>query len=444
MYPKILIMKIKILLNILLACLLANFLSCESIIHEDKEELKKHIEEQDVYLSISRAATADTKTINEDTENYEDRVHDLALLIFDSSTGEKICEYFDSGIPVSDNEKTFTVKLTTGQRDFYFVANMPVTTLKTIKNRSEMITYMSTFRDLDMSIYKGATENKGFPMSRVYLNQIITEGGNIYSPKNFQPVTNGKKEDGVRLIRAVAKFEVVLDGVINDLGIKAVYYRNAYRQFALTPDTYPPTITYLEDSLLKKVGNSYICYMPEAMMMNTSPKWSTTSYKPINFFLIETANGTFYKIPIITYNQTMFEYDYLSFATGQLAEKPDYNIYRNRHYYYNVNNLQTIEILYTIEPWNINKNTTFMGYGYNVCIDQNGKISVNNTINSCAPHSIKMKTILPFCFKDTSREKVFESLNIDAYAEYMLDSVPQKGDYLELYYNGTKVKTFSK
>lgn len=425
-------------------------MACDSFIYEDQDKIDKQTKGQEVYLSVTRAQTADTETINEDAADYEDRVHDLALLVFDSFTGEKVCEYFDEGIPFTEKEKTFTVKMTSGQRDFYFVANMPVANLKGISTKSEMDNYMAAFRDLDTDLYLAATKDKGFPMSRVYLNQTISEGGNIYQPKPFQPVVNGTEESRVRLIRSVAKLEVVIDGASIGSGVKDIYYKNAYRQFSLRPEVYPATVGYYEDEdkPLKKVGNSYLYYMPEAMMVTPSwsPSWSTTDHKPINYFLIETLDGTFYEIPIITYDGTITDTEYLAFATGQNADKPDYNIYRNRHYSYFIKKLQTIEVIYTIKPWKVKKNTTYMGYGYNVNVDDDGSVTVSNTVDVCAPHSVKLKTISPVKFDDGTTEKIFETLAMDASSGYKLNPTPQVGNgkYLEVYYNDNLVKTFSK
>ena len=126
-------------------------------------------------------------------------------------------------------------------------------------------------------------------------------------------------------------------------GYKNIYYKNAYRQFGLIPDMYPATVGYYEDKLLKRVGNSYLYYMPEAMMMNTNPVWSVADHKPVNYFSIETLDGKSYDIPVITDDRTITDTDYLAFATGQNTDKPDYNIYRNRHYYYVIKKLQTID-----------------------------------------------------------------------------------------------------
>lgn len=431
---------------ILIACLGVSLWACDSMIYDDHDKGQAADNADPVYLSVTRAQAADTETINEDDTDYEDRVHDLALLVFDSSTGEKVCEYFDEGIPFTEKEKTFTVKLITGTHDFYFVANMPMAALKTISTKSAMDTYMATFRDLDTDLYLAATQSKGFPMSRVYLNQTVDKGGTVSQPKPFLPVVNGVQESRVRLIRAVAKLEVVIEGASLGSGVKNIYYKNAYRRFGLTADLYPVTVDYYEDKLLKKVGNSYLYYMPEAMMMNTNPLWSVTGHKPINYFLIETLDGVFYEIPIITDNRTITDTDYPAFATGQNTDKPDYNIYRNRHYYYLIKKLQTVEIIYTIDPWTVRQSATYMGYGYNVNIDDDGKVTVSNTVEVCTPHSVRFKTVSPFTFSDGTTEKTFDTLVTDASVSYTLSPVPQAGAgaYLEVYYNDNPVKTFSK
>lgn len=181
-----------------------------------------------------------------------------------------------------------------------------------------------------------------------------------------------------------------------------------------------------------------------------SPDWLSTEHKPVNYFRIETLDGTFYDIPVITDDRTITDTDYLAFATGKNADKPNYNVYRNRHYYYVIKKLQTIEIIYTIDPWKIKKNSTYMGYGYNVNIGEDGKVTVSNTVEVCAPHSVKLKTVSSFTFEDGTTEKIFEELTPNASIEYTLKPVPQTGagKYLEVYYNGTDrsdlMKTFSK
>lgn len=432
------------LLYFLTACWLFALGSCDSLIYDDREGSHETDEGPVVYLSITKAQAAGLESLNADAADYEDRVHDLALLVFDSATGEKVGEYFDENIPFGVKEKSFTVKLTPGTRDFYFIANMPMTELKAIGSKGVMQTYMSSLRNLDAGLYLGATESRGFPMSRTYLNQTVSEGGNIYQPKPFRPVVNGTEENRVKLIRAVAKLEVVIEGASIGSGVKNIYYKNAYRQFGLIPDMYPATVGYYEDKLLKKVGNSYLYYMPEAMMMNTNPVWSVADHKPVNYFSIETLDGKSYDIPVITDDRTITDTDYLAFATGQNTDKPDYNIYRNRHYYYVIKKLQTIEIIYTIDPWTVKKSATYMGYGYNVNVDNDGNITISNTIEVCDPHHVTLKAINGCTFSDAALTKEFIKTSPTDKEDYTLTNIPQSGNYLEVYYNGILVKTFSK
>lgn len=103
-------MRLKIL-YILLACLSVTFSACDSMIYDNQEETENSDKGQTAYLSVTRALAADTETINEDATDYEDRVHDLAMLVFDSSTGKKVCEHFDEGISFADKEKNLYCKI---------------------------------------------------------------------------------------------------------------------------------------------------------------------------------------------------------------------------------------------------------------------------------------------------------------------------------------------
>lgn len=434
------------LLYFLTACLLLALGACDSLIYDDREGSHETDEGPVVYLSITKAQAAGLESLNADAADYEDRVHDLALLVFDSGTGVKVGEYFDENIPFGVKEKSFTVKLTPGTRDFYFVANMPMTELKAIGTKGAMLTYMQSFRNLDAGLYLGATESRGFPMSRVYLGQVVTEGGNIYAPMPFRP--NG--EDRVNLIRTVAKLEVVIEGGATGSGVQNIYYKNAFRQFGFTEGAYPASVSYYEDKPLKKVGDSYIYYMPETMINAAS--WSAAAdHKPVNYFRIEMAGGIAYDIPIITDNRVITDTNYMTFATGKNpADLPDYSLYRNRHYYYLIKNLQKIEIMYSVDPWNVIKSQTFMGYGYNVNVGDDGKVRVSNTVNVCAPHTVKLATVAPFTFSDGTTQKVFTSLGTTDFVEYTLNPVPKTGDgaFLKVWYNDggsdAPVKTFSK
>lgn len=427
--------------------LFIGLVSCSGLVYDDYEEL---VEEESpspvVYLSIQRVQAAGTESYNADDDDFEDRIHDLALLVFDSSTGSKVGTYFDTNIPFSSKNTMFTVELTVGVRDFYFVANMPMGILGTIKNRSEMEDYLASNRDMNPFHFLNASEWNGFPMSGVYRNQVINHGGAVYSPQPFRPTNeSGVVEDKIKLMRAVAKLEVILNDPADSASVRAVYYRNAFRTYSLTTNPAPAVHSFYPDQAIPKAHNAYVYYMPEAIM--SSPSWSfSPDHKPINYFVIETIAGETFEIPVVTYDGAIASQEYLQYARGELSETPDYSIYRNRHYFFRVESLKKVEISYSIVPWNDVKKSTYMGYGYTVSVDESGLIDISNTIDACDPHSVRIEAIAPFQFEDGTSSKLFDLLPLESKASYKLDPIPTdgSGNYLEVYYNGILVKTFSR
>ena len=418
--------------------------SCDKLIYDDLDE-KPDNNEAKVYLAVTRAAHTDgNESINKDEVDFEDRVHDMAMFVFDNASGDLVGEpYFESAIPLSDKSKTFVVKLTPGQRDFYFVANMPMTAdLTGITTRTALETYMKKTVDLNEDLYLNAKDDKGFPMSRIYHNQTITTAGTIYTPAPFRP----DGEDRVKLQRVVAQLQVDIDGTeIN--AVKNVYFRNAFRKFSLlangvmtSPEYYVETAT---NNALRKLDNSYIYYMPEALM--STPTWlGAIDHKPINYFVIETVTGTTYEIPIITYKEPIPGGNYLSFARGEQSQKPDYNIYRNNRYVFTIKDLEDIQVHYEINPWTVVKSSFYMGYGYNVGVDEEGNVKISNTVLACDPHKVTLKTKAGFTFVGGGTEKIFAITDLDASETYKVTPIPTTGAYLDVYYNDELVKTFTK
>lgn len=423
--------------------LIFGIVSCDKLIFDNLEE--KFDDESKVYILVTRAAHINgEESINEDIVDFEDRVHDMALFVFDSANGELVGEpYFESNIPITNKSKTFAVPLTPGQRDFYFVANMPIAELETIATKSALEDYMKLTEELDEDLYLSATETKGFPMSRVYPDQTIVDGGTIYNPTPFRP----DNEERVKLRRVVAQLQVDIDGT-EISSVKNVYFKNAFRKFSLLPldQPIPSPEFYVEtatNNALRKSVNSYIYYMPEALMSN--PVWTATDHKPINYFVIEAVTGTTYEIPIITYEGTIPGNNYLSFARGEQTEQPDYNIYRNHRYVYTIKSLEDIQINYVINPWTLVQSSFYMGYGYNVGVDEEGSVTISNTVLACDPHKVTIRTKTGFTFEGGGTEQEFTNTDSDASATYKVTPIPATGEvYLEVYYNDALVKTFTR
>lgn len=467
----------RLLYFIVFLAVLLPFTACDKLIYDQPGDNTGS--EPKVYLSVNtRAAQAKSglrSSINEDVTDFEDAVHSLAMLIFNSDPeGERVGIYVRDNLGSGESTLAFTpVELTAGKSyDFYFVANMPnlETGLAGISDRDGMNAYLSNAsRELSDALYRGASETESFPMARVYLKQEVTEGGTIYQPKPFKPKQYNTEErkvvvnaagsgaderEYVELIRVVAKLEVTLDGT-TDLGVDKVYFRNANRHFRLVEFETVPT-TYFNDNStnteLRKPGssNTYIYYMPEAII--TSATWSDTgNNQPINYFTIETNSGETYNIPIIS-NETSITTDYLAKATGNfIGFTPQYTIHRNDHYKYVIRNLEKIEIIYIVNPWELVNKALYMGYGYNVEVEGT-KVSINNTVEACDPYHVRLETVGSITFSDGDTQKDFADYDPDASISFELSEEPPVGygDYLKVCFididtaTDTPVHTFSK
>ena len=173
----------------ILAGIILAFAGCDKLIYDQQDPEGNG---STVYLSINTrvAHTDGRESINTDNADFEDRVHHLALLVFDSSTGNKVGEpYFKDYLGSGESTYAFTAKMTAGKTyDLYFVANRPdlETTMEGTTTRNEMDTFMGNLHDLAPTHYSGAETGNGFPMARVYRNQTIPAGGTIYQPVPFK------------------------------------------------------------------------------------------------------------------------------------------------------------------------------------------------------------------------------------------------------------------
>ncbi|MDD7437533.1 MAG: fimbrial assembly protein [Bacteroidales bacterium] len=409
-----------------------------------------------VYLSVStRAAHINgEESINKDGVDYEDHVYSLAMLVFDSPSGKKIAHYYTENVGTGDKTIVFKSKFTPGARDFYFVGNLlpdMKEAFENVKNRSEMDAQMNTLLQLPDYYYDGATNKKGFPMARVYKNQDIPQGGSSYDPIPFKPTVGTVKEDCAKLVRVVAKLEVIMDAEDVD-DVEKIELINANRNFSLLKSSQVSS-DYLPSHIMKrKTGtNNWLAYMPERLINGVD--WSTvgSDRKPINYFRITDKRGNQYDIPIITRDGSIPGGKYLPYAEGKLVDKPEYSVFRNHHYKYEVKNLPNqIEIFYTVQAWQVVNKETYVGYGYNVEVDADGNGVITNTIVNCNPHKVVLKAVNGAYFDNdiTKKEITFSDLSQYASLPFKIstDDVTSGMVYLEVYYNGasTSVKEFRK
>lgn len=312
-----------------------------------------------VFLSVTRAQQ-DHDSFNDDAVDYEDRVHDLALLVFDTGLGNKVAEYysedyFPTGIPMMDLQaSTFKIAMTPGTRDFYFVANRrdSHTRLRGIGSSSEMKAFMQELNVLDAELFNAATEHKWFPMSRIYTHQVINYGGTEAFPTPFNP----EGDNVVRLIRTVAKVELNLLN-LKDTDLPVVSYVNRLKRTALcavpySTGSYPETF---DETVMPAIGGSksqYRIYVPEALIMDSTPTWGAKTL--INYIKVE-LNGKTYEVPLVSNEDKMQNRDYMAFARGEQSEQPNYDVIRNNHYIFNVTiRPETgIAVQLKVMPWTV-------------------------------------------------------------------------------------------
>src|SRR5690554_456145 len=135
---------------ITMGVLLLSLLGCEKLIFDPTNEETPGAEPK-VHLSVNvRAAQPKSglrSSINQETD-FEDRVHNLAMLIFKSDNGERVgLHVIENTLGSGESTSAFQVEMTPGQYDLYFVGNMP--NLQTalsetnIADRDAMNTYLA-------------------------------------------------------------------------------------------------------------------------------------------------------------------------------------------------------------------------------------------------------------------------------------------------------------
>lgn len=126
-----------------------------------------------------------------------------------------------------------------------------------------------------------------------------------------------------------------------------------------------------------------------------------------------------------------------------------YSVLRNTSYSLTAKEREYFIVDFNVTNWTQVKTSTLMGYGYNVTVDADGKVTVSNTVAACAPHVIKLVAMSPASFSDDTTEKTLldtEAANLLAgeIASYQLKNLPGAGNYLQVYYNNVLIKTFTK
>src|SRR5690554_1314106 len=142
------------LIYITIAVLFISLIGCEKLIFDETVE-DITISDTKVYLSVSTRAAQPKRglrnSINNDT-NFEDHVHSLAMVIFESESDNVFgTPYFNSNLGSGVSTYAFTIEMRPGNYDFYFIANVPELEgeIKNISDRSSMVNLLNSLRTMD-------------------------------------------------------------------------------------------------------------------------------------------------------------------------------------------------------------------------------------------------------------------------------------------------------
>lgn len=371
---------------------------------------------------VTTRAQGDQPSIHTDTEDYEDYVGEIAVLIYEASSGSLLKSYFTT-------YQSFVMELepdVSKRYHFCFVANYPKSwrnTLESLHTYDALRTTLREFKDFGTKqstggtaavtpLYDGASEDNLFPMSRIYENQSIPRGGSETSPIPFNPTVTASgsltpisswttdKETGttqqfVNLVRTSAKVSLNVSGEglsdITKIELCNVASKHSFMESTPPNDVALSTRTFRGSDVIMASSTSQFqteMYVPERIMGsadNVSLGWNGTDH-PIGtpmYLKISMKSGMRYFIPVITakpddWAVSGYAYSYIDMARNTVAGKTaNYSIVRNRHYNFDVivpADDKELAINYQVLPWNlVESELSYARPQYNFVVTQNGQ-----------------------------------------------------------------------
>lgn len=301
---------------------------------------------------ISLSLKASSSGINEDKVNWEDRVDELRMLVFNTSDGQIVFNqklYFPNGF--ANHSKSIIIR--PGTYDFYFIANESVYTkgfvsaLMAIENKSQFSTD-ARFLNLQYNpdFIPSETERNGrFVMSGIYDNISVISGGTEQNPASLA-IPTGK----VELIRSLAKVDVIFRKKVAGSNIPANTITSVQLSNIAADLSIPPVDNYYNGQKTNSkpadisgldYGNDSIgavtFFIPEFLIQENSTDF-TELHINNKAFPIETDQGK----------------SGIALQRRNIPSISSNSVIRNYHYIVNayINSQGGIQIKAYIEPWN--------------------------------------------------------------------------------------------
>ena len=374
-------------------------------------------------------------SINDDADNYEDYVRELAVLVYEASGNEQLIYSHFTSVP------SFTLEIPSKQGmkyHFCFIANYPKSWHNTLEgtltysNLKEELQKMQEFKSKDSGneLYKGASANEFLPMARVYESQELpAEKGSPVSPVPFvphkeqpnalSPVSRAtlfsrhemetKYAGTIMLVRSSAKVTVrTTGGETPKIELFNVPKQHSYME-GTTPVQSYTTLTISEPNADQSSDNSI--YVPESLLGKASGSigWDTDSDKAngrVMYVQLTTKSGVVYRLPLFTDQEgkasTDTMHDYLHYARNDVqGYTTDYSVLRNNHYIIDVtlnDDSRAMEISYEVLPWELLKsvyNFTNPKYTISVTTPEGANFKAKNYLHLQEEASFKFSITEP-------------------------------------------------
>lgn len=402
------------------------------------------------------------KEYPEDGDVYESAVGTVRVLAFKAGSTAKNILYRKTGETLAAGEKNFLyesgifkmdMEILPGDYEFVIVANEETSwNLSSVATRANLaqsaaLNGFSNNIITSVELKAKVDANSGIPMLGFRPLSIVAKAGATEAnPFEITP--------SIDLKRTLAKVEVSLtnveDPVTNKVFVKATNYTiksvelvNSNRVYNIFEESTAPVtetaVTGLINTITHTAGQPFtqkVLWNYMAERKNVSGETNAT-----NIVIKVDRSGE-----EVTYTIPLYQ---------NINGEKNYDIVRNTLYRIkaslNGSEMPFVEIYYSTGDWEWVQKSLFMGYGYTIEMDGDN-ITIKNTVEACKPHEIVLTTSNGAKFLDGSTSKTFGSQTaethkdyaITASADYTLTSVPASGPYLEVRYNGTLVKTYSK
>lgn len=375
----------------------------------------------------------DIQTRGGDLFSGESLITKIRIYVINGSHVEKM-QVFNSG--ETEFLNPFRIQTTTGAKTIYVVANEPTDMTAALESATTL---------------NALTAIVTSPVSGSVVQPFTMTGSRAVNIVHV-PAPGAPTQVTVDLKRLVAKLSLKIEKdtetEANNIPVilNGVWLYRAAAKSALLEGQTVTGQTY---------WNNYVGLGSVALTTTGTDIWGGTS-APLYIYentgsVTDTLGRATYIVMEALYNNTSVRYKAYINDEHSAAADHKYSVKRNHHYQLtaiikNPGEFDGLEIIYRVVPWEVTEKAVFMGHEYNVVIDEEGNVTIKNTEGVCAPHKVELKTVSPFTFNDNTTSKTFNSLVSGHSENYTLTPVPAAGagNYLEVWYNDVKVKTFTK